>query len=132
MGLDILLILFLVHFVSDFLLQSRKMGENKSTSMPWLVGHIGIIFICFVPFGLFFAMCNAISHLLLDGCLWNIYKLGWGIVFKGRIKEDPVLTMDGELHRHKYWKDYWFYTTIGFDQMLHLIFLVYFAERFIL
>ena len=32
----------IAHFISDFVLQSRQMGENKGKSLYWLTYHIGI------------------------------------------------------------------------------------------
>lgn len=131
MQIEFLLKLLFVHFVADFLLQSREMGKKKSSEVLWLFFHITIIFLCFIPFGLEFSIYNAVAHLFIDGILWNIYKLGWGIVFKLRIKEDEILTMEGEISRHRYWEDHWFYAVIGLDQMLHVGCLLYFADKFL-
>lgn len=37
--IDVILIL-LIHFVADFLCQTRKMATNKSKSIPWLTFHV--------------------------------------------------------------------------------------------
>jgi len=103
-----LLLAFFIHFIADFILQSREMGEKKSSSFKWLSKHIGIIFICFLPFGIEFALCNAFIHMLIDACIWNIYKITVYIRDKKATKEN-----------WEYWKDGWFYDTIGFDQFLH-------------
>lgn len=112
---------FLTHFVADFLLQSRKMGKNKSSSVKWLAGHIAIIFLCFLPFGLKFAALNALFHAIIDGTIWNLYKLlkfyQWysprlGLEFNCKIAKERA-------KKFKYWEDHWFYVTIGLDQFLH-------------
>ena len=103
-----LFLAFLTHFVADFIFQSRKMGQNKSSSLKWLSLHIAIIFICFLPFGLKFAVLNALFHAVIDGTIWNLYKISVFLRDKTATKEN-----------WKYWQDSWFYTTIGFDQFLH-------------
>jgi len=118
----ILCYLLLLHFVADFLLQSRQMGQRKSEQVKWLVGHLAIQFAVFLVGGLLvfdnpllFALLNTIIHGAIDWNIWKAYK--W-TVWKRR---DPKLfgTID-DLKKHwKYWEDHLFYTTIGLDQMLH-------------
>jgi hypothetical protein len=113
--LDWTLVLALItHFIADFICQSRKMGKYKSSSIYWLSAHILIIFSLFTPFGLKFAIKNALIHMLIDGTIWNGYKLS----VKLRDKNATASTW-------KYWKDHWFYVTIGFDQLLHVLTIVW-------
>ena len=114
--------LLLLHFIADFILQSRAMGQKKSEHFKWLLGHVAIQFAVFAVGGLFvfdnplpFAFLNAFIHGVIDWHIWKLYKYS---VWKRR---DPELfgTID-DLKKHwKYWEDHWFYTTIGFDQFLH-------------
>jgi len=112
--------LLILHFVADFILQSRKMGENKSHSWGYLGGHVLIQFLVFLPFTSFiFAFLNAMIHGTIDKFIWNGYKLS-------------VLFRFGEVDKNsfQFWKDGFFYTTIGFDQMLHTITLAYLGGFF--
>ena len=100
---------FILHFIADFLLQRREVGQKKSSSLPHLAEHVFIIFVCFLPFGTKFALMNAAIHMLIDACTWNAYKFSV-------IKRNPKADQSFE-----YWKDHWFYVTIGLDQLLHAL-----------
>lgn len=106
----VIIYMMVTHFIADFLLQTRKMGQLKSSKPLWLLAHISIIFICFIPFGFKFAMSNALIHAIIDALLWNVYKV---LVYL----KHPGITKDN----FKYWLDPWFYHTIGFDQLLHYL-----------
>lgn len=112
-----LILALLVHFIADFLLQSRTMGQKKSSSLKYLSMHIVIIFLCFLPFGLKFAAANALIHMLIDGTIWNVYKAS--VYFRDKSATPQTW---------KYWEDSWFYSTIGFDQLLHCITIVALME----
>lgn len=107
----------ITHYVADFVLQSRKMGQNKSSSLKYLSLHVLIIFLCFLPFGLKFAFYNALIHAIIDGTIWNGYKLSVYLRDRTATKES-----------WKYYEDDLFYSTIGFDQLLHSVTIVYLLE----
>lgn len=117
----------ILHFISDFLLQSREMGKNKSSNWFYLAQHLIIIFFAFLPFGLKFSTVNAIVHGLIDKNIWNVYKF---FVMKRlrKNKAHPLLEQKGVSSSWKYWEDSWFYSTIGFDQLLHTLTLVVLIE----
>jgi len=102
--------LIIVHFISDFLLQRRVVGVNKSSNWLAMAEHICIIFLCFLPFGVEFAACNALIHMLIDKNIWTIYK---------------YIRRDENKKTFKYWEDHLFYSTIGFDQLLHIATLIF-------
>ena len=128
---------FLLHFIADFLLQSREMGKNKSSSIKYLAAHIAIIFSVFAvgTLNLEFAFWNAIIHMVIDACIWKGYAFSvwrrrhsilghtwepttnndW--IAKKKLKED-----------FKYWEDPLFYKTIGLDQFLHGATILYLLE----
>lgn len=129
----ILLWLFFLHFLADFVLQSRKMGRNKSSDPIWLLKHIGIIFAVFLigTFNLKFATYNALIHAVIDAFIWKGYAL---TVWKRRrsLLKPWYMEYDNPKNTHrkqevkqalkrefKYWEDHWFYLTIGLDQFLH-------------
>lgn len=132
-----LILMLIVHFIADFLLQTREMGKNKSTSWKFLLQHIGIIFICFLPFGLVFSLCNALIHLVIDKFIWNVYKWHAKKMMTYIENSDPYLRRN-KVYKYldgctcgesgpiwHYWEDPVFYSFIGFDQLLHTLTIVF-------
>ena len=105
--------LFLLHFIADFLMQSREMGQKKSTEFKWLFYHISIQFVIIfiggilifpsIYFSFIFSLSNAVIHAIIDWNIWKIYKYSYN-----------ARKVD------KYYEDKWFYSFVGFDQFLHL------------
>ena len=103
---------FIIHFIADFLLQSRDMARNKSSNLYYLIEHckiLAIVFFAFLyPFMLLntfiFILTNTLIHGIIDWHIWRIYK--WI-----RRKEN--------INTFKYWEDSLFYSFIGLDQLLH-------------
>lgn len=132
--------LLILHFISDFVLQSRRVAVEKSTRFNVLLEHLGVIGLVFAigmaPFTingmlkpvetLSFAGLNILAHGLIDWNIWRIYKkfTAWQIA-KGN-RED-LLPSD----TYEYWKDHYFYLTIGFDQLLHALTLVLLLKLYI-
>jgi hypothetical protein len=116
-----LIYLFVLHFIADFLLQSREMGKKKSVEFNWLAKHLAIQFAIFlVGLSIFnvectveFAGLNAIIHGIIDWNIWKLYKVSVYL-------RDKTATPE----TWKYWDDHWFYATIGLDQLLHAITLI--------
>jgi hypothetical protein len=117
--------LLFLHFVSDFILQTRYMATNKSIRVSVLLEHLAIIGLTFViglsPLtGLLRATAytgiNIVIHGLIDWNIWNVYKYWVG-------RRLGTKRLDG----FRYWEDHLFYVTIGFDQLLHALTLVLFA-----
>lgn len=127
--------LMILHFIADFLLQSREMGKKKSSEFLWLLKHLGIqytimiigltpcFFLNLISAHKLLALCilNTIIHGVIDWNIWNVYKYSVKIRLINHYKDTGV----HENHIKKagsnweYWEDHWFYTTIGFDQLLH-------------
>lgn len=108
--------LLVIHYVADFLLQPREMGKKKSSEPKWLAGHLLIQFLCFLPFaGWLFALLNCAVHGIIDWYIWRAYKYSV-------LKRFPDAGVD-----YKYYEDHLFYSTIGFDQLLHGLTLFYLA-----
>lgn len=119
--------MFLLHFIADFLLQSREMGQKKSSdpkflykhlAIQWAVFFIGLQVVSgFVPV-LLFTTLNAAIHGLIDWHIWRGYKY----TVKGWLENNPdhpdTITYK-TTGVWRYWDDHVFYTTIGLDQMLH-------------
>ena len=114
----VLCYLTLLHFVGDFLLQSRQMGTKKSSEPKWLIAHVGIYTLTLM-FGcvwlwetlpLSFFLFVGLIHAVQDWYIWRGYKWLVG-------KLHPEATVE----TFEYWNDKWFYSTIGLDQMLHMV-----------
>jgi len=107
--------LLLLHWVADFVLQSRDMAKNKSSSVLWLLAHLTIQFLVFWPFtGWKFALANAAIHGLIDWNIWKLYKISVFLRSK-RFNPKQVPIKD-----FKFWEDSLFYMFIGIDQFLHM------------
>lgn len=147
MTASVIVLALILHFIADFLLQSREMGKNKSSQFPVLLHHIGIQF-AVMAVGLMILLdpltaiavsaANAVIHGVIDWHIWRGYKL---YVYKKLYKQvtsDPRSTVWYTMHpdkqeagyqvlvaekaaAFKYWEDHWFYATIGFDQLLHAV-----------
>ena len=114
--------IILTHFISDWFLQPRTTAENKTGSLRWMSFHLSIIFLVFLFAGmvncsnditdylniLWLCALNAITHFFIDSSLWGYFK---GYVMS---KDEDYIKYN------RYAKDYWFYFTIGLDQILHL------------
>lgn len=61
-----LLLLCWVHFFSDFVLQTRKQAESKSSDNTQLFYHVSIYSIPFLIFGFYFAIVTGILHFITD------------------------------------------------------------------
>jgi hypothetical protein len=123
--MGLLVLLFVVHFLTDFLLQSPRVAANKSKDPKVLLEHITIItggfLLLLVPmFGLLTALAwcflNSLIHATIDWNIWRTYRLsvGW---------RDPSAD-----DTWRYWEDRWFWTTLGFDQLLHGLTIILLTE----
>ena len=137
--MKVLIIMFIAHFVADFLMQDRETAKNKSTQFRYLFKHLMDIYSVFLLSLLYFtgiylavklAFCNMIIHGMIDWNIWRGYK--WSVVRRiTKSIKGPLFVYnltDNKFESHafqdalknwKYWEDHWFYATIGFDQLLH-------------
>ena len=104
---DIVLIIIL-HFIADFLCQTREMGLRKYSSNLILFKHIAAYSTVFFvasfltpAFGLMFVVVNGLAHTITDWCSSRIGK--WF---------------------HEQNQMYWFFATLGLDQTVHLLTLI--------
>ncbi len=93
--MKMMILVLLVHFLADFVLQTDKMAKGKSTSNKWLSIHIGVYTLPLFIFGWKFALFNGACH--------------WGIDFFTS-RATNYLWQKHRVHV--------FFVVIGFDQLL--------------
>lgn len=69
-----LIILVWMHFFCDFVLQTRKQAESKSSDTKNLAIHVLTYSVPFVIFGWVFAVVNYILHFATDYCSSRMSK----------------------------------------------------------
>jgi hypothetical protein len=147
----LLVYLFFLHFVADFLLQSREMGKNKSSNWTYLAGHLliqfsvvvlGTVAVIGIEKAMALSFINAAVHGVIDWHIWRGYKVlaHYRLLKQAAVDATnmpnwniPYETRKGEcyakrLKEFQYWEDHWFYATIGLDQFLHMTTLVVVAH----
>lgn len=98
-----LTLIFTIHFVADFLLQSDYMAKNKSKSNTILFYHVSVYSIPFMfIISPLYGIINGILHFGVD------YVTS---------RRSSKLWADGKVH--------WFFVVIGFDQLLHILMLMW-------
>ena len=118
------LYIVLVHWISDFILQSNEMAQNKSTSNVWLTKHV--IVYTMVTNVLWIPIIFVLNLKLLT----FEYFLAMSLIFVTHWITDYITSKLNS----KYWRlkdTHSFFVSIGFDQLLHYtqLFLIF---RFLL
>ncbi len=114
------LYIILIHWISDFVFQTRMMGENKGKSNFWLTLHV-FTYSCwtFTGWALYslFTTGHYSEQTYLYATAW-IFILHW-------LTDFITSRITGWFYINKNF--YGFFTTIGFDQVLHYVqlFLIY-------
>lgn len=96
--MDIMSKIYIVHYIADFLLQTRWMGENKSTKNIALLAHIFVYTAVMGLFGIKYAVVNGVIHLVVD---YISSRVGGYYYKKGNL--------------------YMFWAIIGLDQLIHIL-----------
>lgn len=103
---------FILHFIGDFLFQTRYIANNKSTKIEALLLH-GLIYTATMAVLMFFGITLryvvliGMSHLITD-----------------------AITSQATTYYYKKENWYMFFSVIGFDQLLHTIQILYFLTYF--
>ena len=103
----IILVLLIVHWFADFVIQTDWQAKNKSTDDDALFAHIGTYMLCWVPVSIFmfleqpwkagiFILITFVTHLNID-------------FYTSRL--NTRLWKKGDTHN--------FFVSVGFDQFLH-------------
>ena len=120
--------IWISHFIADFVFQTRKMGENKSTSLFWLSMHILTYFTVFLTLGLFYlqpllgwwhfigyVIMNTLLHFATD---FITSKITGYFYMKAESAKTQDIANEIKLSKaRRAMKGFW--TTIGFDQLVH-------------
>lgn len=114
---DILICLMFAHWIADFLCQTRVIAENKSKSIKILSIHVAIYTSIVTLAFAFFNPENLIGFFLAN------FVLHWITDF-----------ITSRITTYFYLKEnmYGFFSTIGFDQYIHLVCLYWTSYYFIM
>jgi fatty acid desaturase len=120
--LDLIFILF-IHFVADFLFQSRQMGVKKSRNIYWLFAHVYVYsIITFLGWIYFFNLNIKMSFELISLTVFSHFLTDY-ITSKLSSKFYLKSKKSKSLKESKYF-EWLFWSTIGFDQLIHAITLI--------
>ena len=101
MELSIIILLIWIHFIADFVVQTRKMAENKSSDLSYLWQHSCVYGLCFLWVSVPFLVVTTLAHGIVDFITSKITKC---------------------FYQKKQW--YQFFVVIGFDQAVHITLLI--------
>lgn len=100
-----LILIHAIHFVADFLCQTRTMATNKSKSLAWLTLHVlayaTVTTLCWIPLG---------GELYIISIFLVTFVTHWITDF-----------ITSKITTYFYLKNnmFGFFSTIGFDQLIH-------------
>ena len=123
-----LVLLFIAHYIGDFLLQTDKMAINKSSSNKWLTKHV---LTYMLPFILLYGVYT--MYLIVTSGAQYDKGLGLLIIVKflltlainfGLHWVTDYLTSRVAASYHAEGNRSAFFKTIGFDQMVHALSLI--------
>lgn len=101
MELYIIILLVILHYIGDFLLQTDNMAINKSSSNKWLFYHVVTYSIPFVLINPVYAALNGLLHWFTD-------------YYTSRIAKHYYTNNNRSM----------FFKVIGLDQTIHIVTLV--------
>ncbi|MDP1800916.1 MAG: DUF3307 domain-containing protein [Bacteroidota bacterium] len=109
-----LLIIFVVHFLADFVFQSSKMATGKSKSLKWLSIHVGVY--ASVSLLTFAVLAITYGNILFAFYWWSINV---ALHFITDFFTSKVTSRFWEEKNMRF-----FFVMIGFDQLIHNMCLV--------
>lgn len=105
MSVYVILFILFIHWIADFVLQTRAQANGKSSSWTMLYSHVGVYtIILIVFFGPVYAVMNGVAHFAVDACSSRLTKYYY--------RKDKIHA---------------FFVVIGFDQFLHTAWLIWTA-----
>lgn len=122
-----LFFIFLIHFIADFMFQTRNMGRKKSKNIYWLISHIIVYtFITTILWALFLGLFEQSLSTLLLFVLITFSTHFFTDYFTSKLSGLCYLRMLDKTNDVKKRNLYeWaFWSTIGFDQLIHNLTLI--------
>ena len=111
-------LVLLLHFVGDFLCQTRQMANNKSSNNYWLAAHVTVYsFVLFLGLIYFFDIRNLILFVIANFFLHFI---------------TDKITSQFTSYFYKKNNLYGFFSIVGFDQFIHNSTLILLTEFILL
>lgn len=96
--IEVMIVIFLLHFIADFLLQSTWMSTNKYKDLKALGTHCLLYSLPFLWFGWVYSLLAGLFHFSVDFVTSKITH---------------------RLYKNKEY--HWFFVVIGLDQAIHMI-----------
>ena len=110
----VLLAIFVVHFLADFVFQTSQMATGKSKSLKWLSIHVGV-----------YGLVSLLSMYLVANSVNSYYLcFAWWL---GNVALHFVTYFITSKITSRYWENKnmrLFFVMIGFDQLIHNICLI--------
>lgn len=83
------------HVIGDGVFQSPMMKQMKSQSLYWLFLHAGVYGFFLLPFGVNYALTNAVLHAIVDSCTSQITRLcylqrDWDMYYSVKLMDQMV------------------------------------------
>lgn len=119
-----LYILVVMHWIADFVCQTSYMALGKSKSNKPLLLHVSVYTLPFFFWGVKFALVNGVCHFMVDYVTARFNSKMWARGM-GDPKATPPIPGDPFGFRM-------FWIGIGFDQMVHMLVLLWTAQYLLL
>jgi hypothetical protein len=121
MNLTLPFSVILLHFLADWPLQSSWMAVNKSKHWDPLTLHVLVytLVFCFAGFNWAFLAVTFGAHWLTDFLTSRMTSKLWFIDLLEPLESKALAYPTFEFARVYPRKRYWFFVTIGFDQLIH-------------
>lgn len=118
--------ILVVHFFSDFVLQTREMARNKSNSFYFLTLHVFVytfstVLLWIICLPIFFNLELTLREVSLT--IWFVFITHW---------LTDKITSNITKYYHKVENEKMFFTTIGADQVLHFLQMFWVFDNIIL
>lgn len=125
----IILLLFL-HFVSDFVLQSRDMGRKKGKNLYWLTTHVFVYSLSFTFF--WFLLTKPLNSPYSEAIMFFslVFSTHWiADYFTSKLSGSFYLKMnESKIVKTKNFYEWLFWLIIGIDQFIHITSLILITE----